>query len=74
MRPDLDSAEHIAAFVDAFYERVLADPQLAPIFLDTAGVDLAQHLPHIRAYWEKLILGREGYRRHTMNIHRALHA
>jgi hemoglobin len=74
MLVDLDSPDRIHAFIDAFYARVLADPLLAPIFLDVAAVELAQHLPHIRAYWEKLILGREGYRRHTMNIHRALHA
>jgi len=72
--PDLDSPERIGAFIDAFYERVLADAVLAPIVLDVAAVDLQRHLPHIRAYWEKLLLGREGYRRHTMNIHRALHA
>jgi hemoglobin len=74
MLPDLDSPERIHAFIDAFYARVLVDPLLAPIFLDVAAVELSQHLPHIRAYWEKLILGHEGYRRHTMNIHRALHA
>ncbi|MCG3170637.1 MAG: hypothetical protein CALGDGBN_02204 [Pseudomonadales bacterium] len=73
-RPDLDSPERIAAFVDAFYARVFADPQLAPIFLDVAQIDPARHLPLIRAYWEKLLLGRPGYQRHTMDIHRALHA
>lgn len=72
--PDLDSPERIGAFIDAFYARVLADPQLAPIFLDVAAIDLDKHKPLIRAYWEKLILGAGAYRRHTMNIHRALHA
>ena len=74
MSQDLDSPERIHRFIDAFYARVLADEVLAPIFLDVAAIDLDRHLPHIRAYWEKLVLGREGYRRHTMNIHRALHA
>ena len=73
-RPDLDSPEQIRVFIDAFYARVLADPLLAPIFLDVAVVDLSRHIPIICAYWEKLILGGDGYRRHTMNIHRALHA
>ena len=73
-RPDLDSPEHIAAFVDRFYERLLADPQLRPIFIEAAGIDLATHLPRIRAYWRKMLLGDPGYRRHTMNIHRAVHA
>ena len=74
MKSDLDSQQKIASFVDAFYLRVLQDEQLAPIFLDVAQIDLDQHLPLIRSYWEKLLLGSSDYRRHTMNIHRALHA
>ncbi len=73
MIPDLDSEERIAEFVDVFYSKILADPTLAPIFLDVAAVDLNVHLPHIRAYWAKLLLGDTEYRRHTMNIHRQLH-
>jgi hemoglobin len=72
-KPDLDSREHIALFVDRFYERLLADEQLAPIFVDVAQIDLAVHLPHIKDYWCKLLLGEKGYQRHTMNIHRQLH-
>jgi hemoglobin len=72
-KPDLDSREAIEAFVDRFYTRLLADEQLAPVFLDVAGIDLSVHLPHIKDYWCKLLLGERGYRRHTMNIHRQLH-
>ncbi len=71
--PDLDSREHIEHFIDLFYEQVLEDEQLAPIFLDVAAVDLQVHLPHIKDYWSKLLLGEQGYRRHTMKIHRELH-
>lgn len=73
-RPDMDSPERIREFVDAFYGRLLKDEQLAPIFLDVAAIDLAKHLPLIASYWEKLLLGQSDYRRHTMNIHRAIHA
>jgi hemoglobin len=72
-RPDMDSRENIEFFVDRFYERLLADEQLAPIFVDVADIDLAVHLPHIKDYWRKLLLGEKGYQRHTMNIHRQLH-
>ncbi len=72
-KPDLDSRERIAEFVDLFYQRLLADEQLAPIFVDVAEIDLAVHLPHIEDYWCKLLLGEKNYSRHTMNIHRALH-
>ena len=72
-RRDLDSRESIEAFVDLFYRRVLEDEQLAPIFLDVAAIDLTVHLPHIKNYWCKLLLGEKNYQRHTMNIHRQLH-
>lgn len=73
-RPDLDSRERIEFFVDRFYERMLADEHLAPIFVDVAEIDLAVHLPHIKDYWCKLLLGDNKYRRHTMDIHRQLHS
>ena len=72
-RPDLDSRERIAFFVDRFYECLLADEQLAPIFVDVAQIDLSVHLPHIKDYWCKLLLGEKDYQRHTMDIHRRLH-
>lgn len=73
-KPDLDSPERIRHFVEAFYERLLNDATLAPIFVDVAAIDIREHFPRIQAYWEKLLLGGDDYHRHTMNIHRALHA
>lgn len=73
MKPDLDSKANIAVFLQCFYDKLLNDPLLAPIFLDVAGIDIRIHLGHIQAYWEKLLLGADDYQRHTMNIHRALH-
>ena len=71
-KPDLDSPEHIAAFVETFYGYLLNDEQLAPIFTDVAGIDIREHFPRIQSYWEKLLLGQNNYHRHTMNIHRQL--
>lgn len=73
-RPDLDSPERIRSFVEAFYAKLLKDEQLAPIFIDVANIDIEKHLPLICSYWEKLLLGDSDYRRHTMNIHRAVHS
>jgi hemoglobin len=72
-RGDLDSRAAIGRFVELFYRRLLADERLAPIFVDVAELDLAEHLPRIEDYWCKLLLGEQGYRRHTMAIHRQLH-
>ena len=72
--PDLDSRQNIESFIDRFYQRMLSDPQLAPIFVDVAKINLDIHLPHIKSYWCKLLLGEKRYRRHTMNIHRQLNS
>jgi hemoglobin len=74
MKPDLDSKENIKTFIELFYEKVLADKLLAHIFTDVAKIDINVHIPIIRSYWEKLLLGEDVYKRHTMNIHRDIHA
>lgn len=71
-KPDLDNKRAIRDFIESFYRHLLADPLLAPIFIDVASIDLDKHLPLICSYWEKLLLGGTAYNRHTMNIHRAL--
>jgi hemoglobin len=59
--------------VDRFYQRVLDDPLLAPVFLDVARIDLDKHLPLIAAYWKKMLLGDPAYDRHMIAKHRAVH-
>lgn len=71
---DNELTARIDAFVDAFYERVLVDPLLAPMFLEVAQVRLFDHLPRIKAYWRKMLLGHDDYRRHMMRKHRELNA
>ncbi|MEE2730910.1 MAG: group III truncated hemoglobin [Pseudomonadota bacterium] len=73
MKPDLDSPQAIRDFVARFYNRLLADAELASIFVEVAGIDLPQHLPRIEAFWCKLLLGEIGYNRHMMNVHREIH-
>ena len=71
---DLDSAKNISQFIHSFYDKVLVDEQLAHIFHDVAGIDLDVHIPIIIQYWQKLLLADKTYQRHTMNIHREVHA
>lgn len=71
-KPDLDSAANIERMVALFYQRLLGDPLLAPLFLEVARVDLDEHLPIIARYWNKMLLREPGYDRHMMAKHRAL--
>ena len=73
-RPDLDSRAELERFVRQFYAAMLEDAVLGPLFTQVAAVELDKHMPHIVDYWAKLLLGESAYQRHTMNIHRRLHA
>ena len=74
LKPDLSSRADIETFVQAFYTHLLADPELAPLFLEVAAIDLDKHLPIICDYWQKLLFGDTSYQRHTMNKHRVIDA
>lgn len=72
---DLDTPEAIHQLVRTFYSRLLDDPLMAPVFLETADVDLDHHLPTIEAYWRKMLLGERGvYTRNMVAKHEAVHA
>ncbi len=71
---DLDDPRAIDRLVDAFYARVLLDPTLAPVFTAVAGVDLDHHLPVIKAFWRKMLLGHRDYARNMVARHAAVHA
>lgn len=73
MTRDLDTTKAIDAMVESFYARVLVDPLLRPIFVDVARIDLDVHLPRIKAYWGKLLLGQRDYRRNMIARHQAIH-
>ena len=72
--PDLDNPAAIDRLVDAFYGRVLSDPTLAPVFTEVARIDLDSHLPRIKAFWYRMVLGRPGYRRNMVARHAEVHA
>lgn len=71
---DLCDRTDIETFVQTFYARLLADPELAPLFLEVAAIDLDKHVPIICDYWQKLLFGDTTYQRHTINKHRAINA
>ncbi len=71
---DLDDGDAVDWLVDRFYDRVLADALLAPLFVDVAAIDLDAHLPRIKAFWRKMLLGEAGYARNMVAHHAAVHA
>jgi hemoglobin len=60
-RRDIITSADVRTLVDSFYERVMRDDLLAPIFNDVAHVDWARHLPTMYHFWESLLLGTGTY-------------
>ena len=67
--PDITTEEDIKLLVDRFYARVLADPLLAPVFVDFAHVDFSHHLPQLYDYWSGILLGTARYQGFPMRKH-----
>ena len=61
----------IERVVDAFYERVRADPLLAPVFAARVS-DWGPHLARMRRFWNSIALLEGGYQGKPMDKHRHL--
>jgi hemoglobin len=70
---DIESREDLMLLVRHFYELMLKDEMLAPIFTDVAKIDLEKHLPHLVDFWHSLLFRTGEYRRNVMNMHIDLH-
>lgn len=70
---DLDTRTKIHDLVVAFYRDVAVDELLAPVFVEVAEVDWAEHLPRLVDYWCRVLLGQPGYDGHILRPHAELH-
>lgn len=58
----------IARLVDAFYDRVRADPLLGPVFTDRVS-DWGPHLQQMRLFWSSVALNSGAYHGRPMPKH-----
>jgi len=66
---DITTREDISIIMTEFYDRILLDPALRPIFVDVAHIDLPRHLPMIIDFWESILLGTGSYQGNVMALH-----
>lgn len=71
---DLSGRADIDRLVRTFYERALADPELAPVFEVLAIVGLDEHLIVVGDFWEQILFRTTRYDGSFLRVHRALHA
>lgn len=70
---DIETRTDIDAILRVFYSRVFDDELLRHIFVEVAHMDLAEHLPMIGNFWEKVLLDTVEYSGNAMRLHRTLH-
>lgn len=73
MKKDIQSREDIATLVNAFYDKLLEDELMKDIFLITARINLAEHLPILYDFWESVLFQAGKYRGNTLEKHLELH-
>lgn len=70
MKSDLATRSDIDHLIVEFYKVVIHDPEIGHHF---DGLDLAQHLPIIGDFWEKILFGNPVYFNDPLLIHQKLH-
>lgn len=73
MKYDITLRSDIERLIDAFYEKVKADPVIGYIFNDIARVDWPRHLPIMYDFWEFLLLNGKNYTGNPIQKHFDLH-
>ncbi len=66
---DIETSADIQFLVENFYKKTVADPEIGFIFTDIARTDFAHHMPIMVAFWEFLLLGKDGFRGNMMEAH-----
>ncbi|GAB2783657.1 hypothetical protein GCM10027275_29580 [Rhabdobacter roseus] len=69
MLTDITTRTDVELLVNTFYNKVLADEVLGPIFNDVAQVNLSAHLPTMYDFWESILFGTGSYRGRPMPPH-----
>lgn len=72
-KDDIQNRQDIIQFVNAFYDKLLDDALMAPLFTEVARINLSEHLPILYNFWESVLFQTGTYRRDTMQPHLDLH-
>jgi hemoglobin len=66
LKNDITTSEHVTLLVKTFYSNLLLNEEVKPIF---AHVDFEKHMPHMIAFWEFVLLDKEGYTTNVFDKH-----
>jgi hemoglobin len=66
VRKDIENKQDIELLVRRFYESLLTEDSMKPVFANT---NLEAHMPHMIAFWSFVLLDEEGYKTNVFDKH-----
>lgn len=66
MIQDISTSADVTLLVKTFYSNLLLNEEVKPVF---AHVDFDKHMPHMIAFWEFVLLDKEGYTTNVFDKH-----
>lgn len=72
-KKDIENRADIIQLINAFYDKLLDDELMAPLFTEVAQINLSEHLPILYDFWESVLFQAGIYSRDTMQPHLDLH-
>lgn len=69
MKKEISNREDVILLVNTFYQKVLTNNILAPIFQDIMKVDWSTHLPKMYDFWSSILLDTHSYNGNPMSVH-----
>jgi len=65
-KPDIDNKERIEQMIRSFYEALLKNDEIKPVFEHT---DFEKHMPNMIAFWSFVLLDEPGYNTNVFDKH-----
>ncbi len=65
-KPDISTKAHVEQMVQNFYESLLTEVSIKPMF---AHIDFKKHMPHMVAFWSFVLLDEAGYTTNVFDKH-----
>jgi hemoglobin len=73
MKKDIENNTDIEIFVDSFYQKVMADDLLSPVFSSKISADVwPAHLTRMYAFWNAILFAERGFDGNPMQKHMTL--
>jgi len=70
---DIQNREHIDKVVRLFYDKLLSNELMKPIFLDAVKIDFEEHFGILVDFWDNILFYTGAYQRNAMMPHLDLH-